>query len=108
MKPVIFHIDVNSAFLSWTAVERLRGQGDSLDLRQVPAVIAGDAERRHGIVLAKSAPAKARGVQTGEPLWQAEEKCPGLLVSRPDYALYVQQSRLLLRVLRETAPAVEQ
>ena len=108
MKTVIFHIDVNSAFLSWTAVERLRGQGDSLDLRQVPAVIAGDAERRHGIVLAKSAPAKARGVQTGEPLWQAEEKCPGLLVSRPDYALYVQQSRLLLRVLRETAPAVEQ
>ncbi|MBQ2895865.1 MAG: DNA polymerase IV, partial [Oscillospiraceae bacterium] len=107
MKPVIFHVDVNSAFLSWTAAERLR-QGDPLDLRAVPSAIAGDIENRHGIILAKSTPARAFGVKTGEPIWQAIEKCPELMLARPDYALYVRQSRRFVALLREVAPIVEQ
>ena len=70
MAGIIFHIDVNSAYLSWTAVERL-ARGDTVDLRLIPAVIGGDAATRHGVVLAKSLPAKAFGVQTGEPVAQA-------------------------------------
>lgn len=107
MKPVIFHVDVNSAFLSWTAAERLR-RGDPLDLRTVPSAIAGEKEERHGIILAKSTPAKAFGVKTGEPIWKAREKCPELLIERPDYALYVRESRRFVALLRDTAPFVEQ
>ena len=65
---VIFHVDVNSAFLSWTAAYCCRVLGQSLDLRQVPAVVASQADVRRSIVLAKSAPAKAFGIRTGEPL----------------------------------------
>ena len=57
MEPIIFHIDVNSAFLSWTALERL-AQGETVDLREIPSIIGGDSSKRHGIVLAKSTPAK--------------------------------------------------
>ena len=73
----IFHIDVNSAFLSWTAIERLE-QGDSVDLRLIPSIIGGDKEKRHGIVLAKSLPAKAFNIQTGEPVVKALENVPHL------------------------------
>ena len=64
---VIFHIDVNSAYLSWSAAEKLR-RGETLDLRTVPAIIGGDEKSRHGVVLAKSSPAKAYGIRTGEPV----------------------------------------
>lgn len=66
---LIFHIDVNSAFLSWSALERLRGQPGSLDLRTVPSAVGGDEESRHGVVLAKSTPAKNMELQQ-ESLWQ--------------------------------------
>ena len=56
-RKIIFHIDVNSAYLSWEAVDRLQ-HGASLDIRTIPAVIGGNPEKRHGIVLAKSIPAK--------------------------------------------------
>lgn len=65
MEEVIFHVDVNSAFLSWEAVNRLQ-QGDTLDLREIPSAVAGDKNKRHGIILAKSTPAKQYGVQKGE------------------------------------------
>ena len=65
---LIFHIDVNSAFLSWSALERLRGQPGSLDLRTVPSAVGGDEESRHGVVLAKSTPAKKYGITTGDAL----------------------------------------
>ncbi len=107
MESVIYHVDVNSAFLSWTAAERLRERGGT-DLRTIPAVVAGDVEARHGIVLAKSGPARACGVRTGEPLWQARAKCPALEVVRPDYRLYGEQSRRFVGLLREAAPVVEQ
>lgn len=104
----IFHIDVNSAFLSWTAAYRMRVLGESRDLRAIPSAIGGDSEQRHGIILAKSAPAKAYGVKTGEPLWEARQKCPELVVEKPDYALYVAASRRFIELLRELAPQVEQ
>jgi DNA polymerase IV len=105
---VIFHIDVNSAFLSWSAAYRVRVLGESRDLRDIPSAICGDTEQRHGIILAKSAPAKAYGIKTGEPLFQARQKCPGLIVERPDYSLYVDASRRFIELLREIAPQVEQ
>lgn len=105
---VIFHVDVNSAFLSWTAAYRIHVLGETLDLRQVPSVIAGEKASRHGIVLAKSTPAKKYGIHTGEPLFQALEKCPDLIVAPPDYGLYVEASRHFVKMLRQFSPVVEQ
>ena len=67
MGPIFFHIDVNSAFLSWTAVDKLNN-GAAVDLREVPSIIGGDRETRHGIVTAKSIPAKRLGIETSEPV----------------------------------------
>ena len=83
MEPVIFHIDVNSAFLSWTAIEQLKN-GSTVDLRTIPAIIGGDRESRHGIVLAKSTSAKTFGIKTGEPVAHALRKCESLVIARPD------------------------
>ncbi len=105
---MIFHVDANSAFLSWTAAYRVKVLGETVDLRQIPSVVAGDKESRKGIVLAKSTPAKKYGIQTGEPLFQALEKCPGLTVVEPDYALYVAASRKFVEMLRQFSPCVEQ
>lgn len=107
-KSIICHVDVNSAFLSWTAAYRVNILGESLDLRTVPSVIGGDEEARHGIVLAKSEPAKRFGIKTGEPLFQARQKCPHVLVAPVDYGLYVDASRQLIRLLGEYSPKVEQ
>ena len=104
-KRVIFHIDANSAFLSWSAVYRLKVLGEETDLREVPSVVAGDKESRHGIILAKSTPCKKYGIQTGEPLFQALEKCPHLKIVPPDYELYVQASRSFVRMLRQFSPS---
>lgn len=105
---VIFHVDANSAFLSWSAAYRVKILGEKEDLREVPSVVAGDKESRHSIILAKSAPAKKFGIQTGEPLFQALQKCPDLKVIQPDYALYVEASRHFVNMLREFTPLVEQ
>ena len=105
---IIFHVDANSAFLSWTAVYRLKVLGQTEDLREVPSVVAGDKASRHSIILAKSASAKKYGIQTGEPLFQALEKCPSLRIVPPDYGLYVETSRHFVAVLRQFSPLVEQ
>lgn len=105
---VIFHVDANSAFLSWSAAHRVMVLGETLDLRTVPSVVAGDKESRRSIILAKSAPAKKFGIQTGEPLFQALEKCPDLKVVEPDYELYVTASRHFVELLRQFSPMVEQ
>ena len=105
---VIFHVDANSAFLSWSAAYRVKGLGEETDLREVPSVVAGDKASRHSIILAKSIPAKKYGIQTGEPLFQALEKCPELVVIPPDYDLYVRASRHFVDMLRQFSPAVEQ
>ena len=101
-------MDANSAFLSWTAVYKLKVLGEELDIRTVPAVVAGDKASRHSIILAKSVPAKKYGIQTGEPLFQALEKCPDLVVVPPDYPLYVEASRHFVQMLRQFSPVVEQ
>lgn len=105
---VIFHVDANSAFLSWTAAYRVKVLGETTDLRDIPSVVAGDKASRHSIILAKSTPAKKYGIQTGEPLFQALEKCPKLAVVAPDYGLYVEASRHFVEMLRQFSPAVEQ
>ncbi len=107
MNRLIFHIDVNSAFLSWTAVEMLK-QGNSIDLREIPSIIGGDKEKRHGIVLAKSIPAKAFHIQTGEPIVHALEKCRNLTIAPPDHAMYQEKSKILMNYLKTLTPEIEQ
>lgn len=108
IEPIIFHVDVNSAFLSWESAHRLSENPDAVDLRLIPSVIGGSEEHRHGIVLAKSTPAKAFHIQTGEPLVNARRKCPGLLVAPPHFSIYVENSNKLMEYLRLYAPTVEQ
>ena len=105
---LVFHVDANSAFLSWSAAYRIQVLGETLDLRNIPAAVAGDKASRHSIILARSVPAKRAGVQTGEPLFQALQKCPELVVVPPDYGLYVEASRHFVDVLRRFSPLVEQ
>lgn len=107
MDKILFHIDVNSAFLSWTAAKRLEDD-PSVDLRLIPSVIGGDRETRHGIVLAKSIPAKKYGIETAEPIASALRKCPSLLVETPDFHLYKKNSRALMEYLSTISPAIEQ
>lgn len=107
MSPVIFHIDVNSAYLSWTALERL-SDGDLIDLRSIPAIIGGDMEKRHGVVLAKSMPAKKYGIRTGEPVVSAMRKCPSLVMAPPDHKLYARRSAELMSYLADVCPDIEQ
>lgn len=108
MKKYVFHIDVNSAFLSWTAAYRVSVLGEERDLRQIPSIVGGDQEKRHGIVLAKSTPAKKFGIKTGEAIVTARKKCPGLVVVPPDYGLYVTASRAFIRLLKEYSDIVMQ
>lgn len=106
-KQLIFHIDVNSAFLSWSALDELE-KGSKMDLRLVPSIVGGDMSKRHGIVLAKSIPAKAYGITTGEPVANAFRKCPGLITVAPNHDLYHRQSSLLMKYLSEICPDIEQ
>lgn len=102
----ILHVDVNNAFLSWTAAQRLK-EGDTLDIREIPAVIGGDEERRSGIVLAKSMKAKACGVVTGETLYQARKKCNNLQVYPSNYKVYKKYSNELYNLLLEYTDKIE-
>lgn len=104
---IIFHVDANSAYLSWEAVHRLQ-HGDPLDLRTVPAIVGGNPETRHGIVLTKSIPAKKFGIQTGQSVYEAKSRCPDLIIVPPNYYLYMQCSTAFGDVLREFSPLVEQ
>ncbi len=106
MEKVIFHVDVNSAFLSWEAVSRLQ-QGDTLDLREIPSAVAGDKNKRHGIILAKSTLAKQYGVQTGEPIVDALKKCPNLMLVPPHHRMYEEYSKAFTDILSEFSPCVE-
>ncbi len=107
MEPIIFHIDVNSAYLSWSALSLLE-KGANTDLRKIPAIIGGDMEKRHGVVLAKSIPAKKYGVTTGEPIVNALRKCPTLTIQPPDHHLYHARSEELMQLLRDVCPDIEQ
>lgn len=104
---LIFHIDVNSAFLSWGALDKLK-KGDSLDLREVPSIIGGSIQNRHGVVLAKSIPAKKYGIITGEPIVNAQKKCPHLIVEPPNHSSYEIYSKKLFTFLSTISPDLEQ
>lgn len=106
MERLIFHVDVNSAYLSWEAAKRVRN-GEP-DLRLVPSCIGGDPKTRRGIVLAKSIPAKKFDVKTGEPLSMALRKCPGLIVAAPDFKLYSKNSRAFKDICRGYTSLMEE
>ena len=108
MNKVIFHIDVNSAFLSWEAVYRIHHLGGNLDLRDIPSAVGGDVTKRHGIILAKSIPAKKYNIKTGESVPEALRKCPDLVLVPPNYNLYQKSSKAFIGILKEYGPTVEQ
>lgn len=101
---LIYHIDVNSAFLSWECVYRLGQDPSAQDLRAIPSAVGGDASKRHGIVLAKSPLAKKYGVATGEPLAQALRKCPNLVVVPSRFDFYIKCSRQMMELLEQYTP----
>ncbi len=107
MDKVIFHVDVNNAFLSWEAVQRLK-DGEKLDLRTLPCAVAGDKNKRHGVILAKSLFAKQCGVKTGEPIVDALKKCPNLTLVPPNHRLYQEYSKAFINILNDFSPEVEQ
>ena len=107
LERIIFHIDVNNAFLSWTAADRLQKEG-GIDLRTIPSIVGGDSESRRGIVLAKSTPAKKQGIVTGEPIAMALKKCPELVCVPPDFSLYSQCSKKLFALLSDYSDRIEQ
>ncbi|KAB3533997.1 DNA polymerase IV [Alkaliphilus pronyensis] len=102
----IMHIDVNSAYLSWQAVYNLQ-QGSTIDLRQIPSVVGGSQEDRRGIVLAKSIPAKAFNIKTGEVLWKVRQKCPNIVIVPPNYTIYMRCSRALYELLNRYFPIIQ-
>ncbi len=104
----IFHIDVNSAFLSWSALKALREDPDSIDLRTIPSAVGGDVKKRHGIITAKSIPAKKYGIVTGEPVVKALEKCPSLVLVQSDFSTYRYYSHSFIEILNKYSPLVEQ
>lgn len=108
MNRVIFHIDVNSAFLSWEAAYRLHHLGASLDLRSIPSVINGNMDSRHGIILAKSHPCKKYKISTGETLVSAVNKCPNLYLAPPNYNLYQKCSKAMFDLLLKYSPNLEE
>lgn len=106
MERIIFHIDVNNAFLSWSAVDLL-ARGEQVDIRDIDAVIGGDESKRAGVVLAKSTSAKQKGIVTGEPLYTARKKCSHLKVYPPNYHLYQQMSDKLFSLISKYTPDIE-
>ena len=102
---LIFHIDVNSAFLSWESARRV-SQGLP-DLREIPSCVGGDPKKRTGIVVAKSIPAKKYGIQTGEPVAMALRKCPNLVIVPSDFELYDKCSRAFKAICASFAPVME-
>lgn len=109
MERIIFHIDVNSAYLSWSALKLLQEHPESTDIRTIPAIIGGNRETRHGIVLAKSVPAKKiYHIQTAEPVASALKKCPSLTIVPPDHQLYSRYSKKFVGFLRSLTPEIEQ
>lgn len=106
MERIIMHIDVNNAFLSWTAVDLLK-HGYKLDIRNEYSVIGGDELKRRGIVLAKSIPAKKMGIVTAETLYSARKKCPNLKVYKPNRELYDKMSQMLFDLIQKYTNDIE-
>lgn len=108
MEKIFFHIDVNSAYLSWESARRKKLNPEAMDLRDIPSAVTGDPSRRSGIVLAKSIPAKKFGIKTGEPIQMARKKCPQLYAVAADFDLYIENSNNMMTILRDFSPNVYQ
>lgn len=106
MEKQILHVDVNNAFLSWTAVEMLKN-GSEIDIREIPAIIGGDETKRSGIVLAKSMKAKECGIKTAETIYQAKIKCPNIKIFSSDFKIYRKYSDQLYKLLLEYTDKIE-
>ena len=106
MQRQILHVDVNNAFLSWTAVDMLK-KGSKIDIREIPAIIGGDESKRSGIVLAKSMKAKECGIKTADTIYQAKIKCPGLKIFPSNYSMYKKYSNKLYELLLEYTDKIE-
>ena len=96
----ILHSDLNNFYASVECAY-------DPSLRDRPMAVCGDPDDRHGIVLAKNMPAKAMGVRTAEAIWQAREKCPGLIVLKPDFRKYVRFAKMMRGIYAEYADRVE-
>lgn len=105
---IIFHVDVNSAYLSWSALKCLQDDPGSVDLRTIPSAVGGDVKTRHGIITAKSIPAKKYGIVTGEPVVKALQKCPQLVMVPSDFDTYHKYSHALMDLLWEYTPTIQQ
>ncbi|HPF20187.1 MAG TPA: DNA polymerase IV [Syntrophomonas sp.] len=97
---VILHSDLNNFYASVECLHRP-------EIRDKPVAVCGDPLLRHGIVLAKNYPAKATGIQTGEAIWQAQQKCPGLVVLPPNFGLYLRFARLAREIYASYTDQVE-
>ncbi len=106
MERIIFHIDVNNAFLSWSALELLK-KGSKIDIRTIPSVVGGDEKKRRGIVLAKSYPAKKAGIVTGDPIYLARRKVDNLYIVNSDRQKYNDYSNAFYKILCKYSPVVE-
>ncbi len=106
MEKQILHVDVNNAFLSWTAVEMLKN-GAEIDIREIPAIIGGDETKRSGIVLAKSMKAKECGIKTADTIYQAKIKCPGIKIYPSNFKIYRKYSDSLYKLLCEYTDKIE-
>jgi DNA polymerase-4 len=106
MRRIIFHIDVNSAFLSWTAVKMVN-EGKS-DIREVPSVVSGDPSDRRSIITAASIPAKKLGIKTAQPVSMALRVCPSLVIVGGDWAWYKECSEGFISICRSYSPVLQQ
>ena len=106
MRRVIFHIDVNSAFLSWSAVKLL--QEGQADIRLVPSVVSGDPSDRRSIITAASIPAKKLGIKTAQPVSMALRSCPSLVIVRGDWDWYKRCSQGFIEICRSYSPVLQQ
>lgn len=104
----IFHVDVNSAFLSWSAVKRLREDPEAVDLRTIPSAVGGDEATRHGIITAKSTPAKKYGIKTAMTVTNALRLCPNLVLVPADFKTYREFSHQFIAILKKYTDLVEQ
>ncbi len=106
MERQILHVDVNNAFLSWTAVDMLK-KGSKIDIREIPAIIGGDESKRSGIVLAKSMKAKEFGIKTADTIYQSRIKCPEIQIFPSNFKIYREYSNKLYNLLLEYTDKIE-
>lgn len=107
MERIVLHIDVNSAFLSWSALKLLE-EGYKKDIRNEIAVIAGDPNKRHGVIVAASLPAKKIGIKPPVNLFEARKLCKNLIVIKPDYKYYKMKSDSMMNFIKKLFPDFQQ